>query len=85
MRLSQEQLSDRFALGWVVLVLLGTGLVAAACAPITPAAAGAAASAATAGPSAAAADITPEVAAGIQRAEEFLDAAHAQGKFNGCC
>jgi CubicO group peptidase (beta-lactamase class C family) len=31
----------------------------------------------------AAVDITPEVVAGIQRAEEFIDTAHASGLFNG--
>lgn len=66
-----------------MFVLLATGLVAAACAPITPVAAPAAAPAAGAGPSTAAADITPEVAEGIQRVEEFLDTAHSGGIFSG--
>jgi hypothetical protein len=83
MRLSQGHLSVHPALGWTMLVLLAIGLVTAACAPVTPVAAPEASPAATAPPSTTAADTTLEVAAGIMRAEEFLDSAHSGGLFNG--
>jgi CubicO group peptidase (beta-lactamase class C family) len=65
------------------LVALAIGLVATACAPITPIAAPAAAPAAGVDPSAAAADISPEVAKRLQRVEAYLDLMHTSGLFSG--